>query len=147
MMKFLSRWQTENMASFDPKKEAVDDFIAHKDAFMAGSVWATGCRSWYKANTVDGKVAALWPGSTLHYMEACQDVRYDDWNIAYTGNRFAWLGNGYSQVELDPTADKAYYIRNEDDSPFLGKARAREVMSFSGSLDPDDPKNVTGPGI
>ena len=26
----------------------------------------------------------------------------DDWEVKYNGNRFAWLGNGYSQTELDP---------------------------------------------
>lgn len=32
----------------------------------------------------------------------------EDYNVQYAGNRFAWLGNGYSQTELDQTADWAY---------------------------------------
>jgi hypothetical protein len=65
-----------------------------------------------------------------------KETRYDDWDVSrtlilvypnvqlltspqitYRGNRFAWLGNGYSQTELDPTCDLGYYIRFEDDSP------------------------------
>ncbi|KAG6840576.1 hypothetical protein C0991_005765 [Blastosporella zonata] len=134
MLKFANRWQTENIRSFSPKREAVEDFIAHKDRFMKGTVWEHDCRSWYKANSVTGKVTALWPGSTLHYMEAIAEPRYDDWEITYKGNRFAWLGDGFSQTELDETADLAYYVRNEDDSPYLGRRKALEVMNKSGTV-------------
>ncbi|KAG6878270.1 hypothetical protein C0992_008328 [Termitomyces sp. T32_za158] len=133
MLKFANRWQTENIRSFSPKREAVEDFIAHKDAFMKKTVWEHDCNSWYKANSVSGKVSALWPGSTLHYLEAIADPRYDDWEITYKGNRFAWLGNGYSQTEVDETADLAYYIRNQDESPLLGRRKALQAVSKSGT--------------
>ncbi|KAG6850658.1 hypothetical protein H0H93_010386 [Arthromyces matolae] len=128
MLKFANRWQTENIRSFSPKQDAVEDFIAHKDDFMKNTVWEHDCRSWYKANSVSGKVSALWPGSTLHYMEAIADPRYDDWEITYKGNRFAWLGNGLSQTEVDETADLSYYIRNHDDSPFLSRGKALQQL-------------------
>ncbi|KAG6908883.1 hypothetical protein DXG01_002861 [Tephrocybe rancida] len=134
ILKFVNRWQTENIRSFSPKREAVEDFIAHKDQFMKGTVWEHDCRSWYKANSVSGKVSALWCGSTLHYMEAIGEPRYDDWDIKYQGNRFAWLGNGFSQTEVDDTADWAYYIRDHDDSPFLGRRKALQVMNKSGTV-------------
>ncbi|KAG5725051.1 putative sterigmatocystin biosynthesis monooxygenase stcW [Termitomyces sp. T112] len=134
ILKFANRWQTENIRSFSPKPEAVEDFIAHKDAFMKKTVWEHDCKSWYKANSVSGKVSALWPGSTLHYLEAIADPRYDDWEITYKGNRFAWLGNGYSQTEVDKTADLSYYIRNEDDSPLLGRRKALQVVNKSGTV-------------
>lgn len=132
MLKMIDRWQTENWQTFSPKMEAVDDFIAHKDQFMKGTVWEESCRSWYKNNSASGKVSALWPGSTLHYMEAMKDVRFEDWNIKYEGNRFAWLGNGYSQCELDTHADTGFYIRNEDDGPYLSRAKARKVLTKHG---------------
>jgi hypothetical protein len=129
MLKWIDRWQTENMRSFSPKKEAVDDFVEHINAYMPRTVWTENCRSWYKNGSEDGRVTALWPGSSLHYMEAMEFPRYDDFVVTYTGNRFSWMGNGYSQTEMDPNADWAYYIRDIDDSPFLGKSRRREALT------------------
>ncbi|RDB23708.1 putative sterigmatocystin biosynthesis monooxygenase stcW [Hypsizygus marmoreus] len=135
MLKFVNRWQTENIHSFSPKAEAVEDFITYKDQFMKHTVWEHDCRSWYKNNSSSGKVNALWPGSTLHYMEAIMDVRYEDWEFSYSGNRFAYLGNGFSQTEVDPTADWAYYIRNSDDSPYLSRGKQMKVINRSGTKD------------
>lgn len=117
MAHFLNRWQKQGpgLASFEPKRQAVADFMAHKDAFMdARAVWAA-CDSWYRSRAT-GRVTALWPGSVPHYMEALAEPRYDDYEVAYRAgaNRFAYLGNGFSQTELDPAADTAFYIRNSD---------------------------------
>ena len=62
-------------------------------------------------------------------MKALSDVRADDFDIAYNGNRFAWLGNGYSQTEKDPTADPAYYIREYDDGPLLSRGGRRMALT------------------
>ncbi|KAI7082988.1 flavin-binding monooxygenase [Hortaea werneckii] len=111
----MNRWQKEDITSFDPKLEAVDDFMEHKDAFMPTTVWHSGGESWYK-DPHSKKITALWPGSSPHYMEALAHVRYEDYDVTFLGNnRFAYLGNGFSQTELDPTMDKAYYIRGKDD--------------------------------
>lgn len=148
MLKIIDRWQTDSFKSFAPKKEAVDDFIDHKDRFMKGTVWDNECRSWYKGNNAFGKVTALWPGSTLHYIEAMADVRYDDYNIEYRkgSNRYDWLGNGFSQAQMDPTCDSAYYIRSEDDSPYLSKGKARKVITGSGTIDPSKAATFTFSG-
>ncbi|KAF8075136.1 hypothetical protein FPV67DRAFT_1559695 [Lyophyllum atratum] len=138
ILKLANRWQTENIRTFVPKREAVEDFIAHKNQFMKGTVWEHDCRSWYKSNSSSGKVSALWPGSTLHYLEAIADPRYEDWNIRYKGNRFAWLGNGFSQTELDATADWSYYVRDQDDSPFLGRKKALKAINTSGTIKRDE---------
>lgn len=131
----MDRWQTENIRSFDPKAEAVEDFCAFKDNFMKNTVWQQECRSWYKAHSVTGKVTALWPGSTVHYLEAIAEPRYEDWEIKYSGNRFNFLGNGFSRAEVDQTADWAYYLRNEDDGPYLSRGKRRKILSKSGTVD------------
>lgn len=133
MCKLIDRFQSSNVATFAPKPEAVADFVAHKDVFMERMVWADPCRSWYKSGSIDGKITALWPGSTLHYLEALKDLRMEDWDVSYAGNRFAWLGNGFSQTELDSTADWAYYIRDEDDDGPLSTAGRRKALSKSGT--------------
>ncbi|KAF7559283.1 hypothetical protein G7046_g4882 [Stylonectria norvegica] len=138
MLHWCDRWQTENIHSFTPKKEAVDDFVARTDLFMRDTIWASGCRSWYKSHTIDGRVSALWPGSSMHYMEALAHPHGDDWVVCYTGNRFDWLGNGFSQTECDTTADQAWYIRDTDDSPYLSKSKARKLLTKSGTVEPPE---------
>jgi hypothetical protein len=50
----------------EPTEAAQAAFVATVDRRMAGTVWNTGgCRSWYR--DVNGRVSALWPGSTLRY--------------------------------------------------------------------------------
>ncbi|KAJ3505848.1 hypothetical protein NLJ89_g7199 [Agrocybe chaxingu] len=134
ILKMIDRWQTENIHSLSPKAEAVEDFVAFKDSFMKQTVWEQGCKSWYKKGGI-GKNVALWPGSTLHYLEAMAEPRFEDWDIKYTGNRFTFLGNGFSQTETDLTSDLAYYIRERDDSPFLSRGKRRKVATFSGTME------------
>lgn len=82
--------------------------------------WNQDCRSWYKGNTADGKVVALWPGSTLHYIDILRDVLYEDFNVRYFGNRFSYLENGMSKLETAPDADLAQYTRSTNDAPIIG---------------------------
>ena len=140
MLKVIDRYQTSNIHTIQPKLEAIDEFLAHKNEFMKGTVWQDPCRSWYKANQVDAPITALWPGSTLHYIECLSEVRWDDLEIKYNGNRWAWLGNGYSQTEADETADWAYYIREEDDGEYMSRGKRRQVLTGSGTV--TEPRNI-----
>jgi cation diffusion facilitator CzcD-associated flavoprotein CzcO len=144
MCKMIDRYQTHNIRTFAPKKEAIDDFIAHKDMFMKRTVWEDPCRSWYKAAGPEGKVTALWPGSTLHYMEALQELRLEDWDVKYEGSRYAYLGNGYSQTEIDPTSDWAYYIREHDDGEPLSLDGRRRLLNKSGTVQKNEVVSFTG---
>ena len=119
-----------------PKADAVEDFMAHTAEFMAKTVWTESCRSGYKNHRVEGQIRTLWPGSSLHCVEALAGARADDWDIQYNGNRFAWLGNGLSQTELDETSDLSYYIKDHDDSEYLSRGRRREVLTGSGKQKP-----------
>ncbi|EFX00491.1 flavin-binding monooxygenase [Grosmannia clavigera kw1407] len=118
IVKMLSKFQKENLRSFEVKREAVRDFNEWKDVWMKESIWAEACRSWYKAGSASGKILALWPGSTLHYLEAIHEPRWEDWEFkqAAGGNRFGFLGNGHSTAEAFG-GDLSYYIRDRDDSP------------------------------
>jgi len=146
MCKLIDRFQTHNISSFAPKAEAVDDFLAYKDEYMKRTVWHDPCRSWYKSLGADGPVTALWPGSTLHYIEALMELRLEDWEVKYAGNRFAWLGNGYSQTEIDPTADWAFYIRERDDDEPISRLRKLQLLNKSGTVAPSVGVNFTGAG-
>ncbi|KAF9447964.1 FAD/NAD(P)-binding domain-containing protein, partial [Macrolepiota fuliginosa MF-IS2] len=135
MLKLINRYQTENIHSISPKLEAAQDLMEYKDAHMKRMVWDLECRSWYKSGSSSGKITALWVGSSLHYLETISDPRYEDFNFSYNGNRFAFLGNGFSQTEMDVTADWSYYLRDADDGPFLGRAKHRRVVTKSGTVE------------
>ena len=79
--KHITRIQQYGSKCVEVTKDAVDDFIDHKDQYMKGMVWELGCWAWYKGNTRDGKIVALWPGSTLHYLETFRDIRYEDFKV------------------------------------------------------------------
>ena len=134
MLHWLDRYQTENIHRFSPKPSAVEESTAWKNAYMRRTVWGQPCKSWYKRNTVDGEVTALWPGSALHYIETLHDLerRGDDWDVVYEGNRWDWLGNGYSQTEKDLGADWGYYIREWDDRPLASRGMRRKIRTGSG---------------
>src|ERR1700710_1404775 len=76
------------------------------------------CRLWltlhrrYKNNET-GRVNAVWPGSSLHYVEAIRVPRYEDYDIEYLGpgkkNLWAFLGMGAVQA----------LVNKEDVSPYL----------------------------
>ena len=144
MCKLIDRFQTHNISTFAPKAEAIDDFVAFKDEYMKRTVWHDACRSWYKSLGPDGPVTALWPGSTLHYIEALMELRLEDWDVKYTGNRFSWLGNGYSQTEIDPTADWAFYVREKDDDEPISRLRKLQLINKSGTLEPSEGVNFAG---
>ncbi|KAF9057792.1 hypothetical protein BJ165DRAFT_77572 [Panaeolus papilionaceus] len=122
ILKMVDRYQTESIHSMVPKPEAVEDFVAQRDQFLKGTIWDDSCHSWYKSGKAR-KLAALWPGSGLHFVTVMSEPRYEDWDYQYNGNRFAYFGNGYSQIEMkdSDTADWAYFVRNGDDSPHLSK--------------------------
>lgn len=82
MLTFCNRWQTENIHSFMPINEAILDFAHFTDEFMQRTVFHENCRSWYKNGSRSGRIAALWPGSTLHYIEALSEPRYEDWEVS-----------------------------------------------------------------
>ena len=66
-------------------------------------------------------------------MEALKELRAEDWEIRYRGNRFAFLGNGLSQAEFDPSCDLAYYVRDRDESPWASRRKRRKVLTRSGT--------------
>ncbi|VUC29175.1 unnamed protein product, partial [Clonostachys rosea] len=97
----VERLMTEGIKSITVKEEAVNDFQEHKDDIVKDLVWTSGCRSWYKNGSIDGKVWGPWPGSGPHFLESLAQPRWEDFDFKYlTGNRFQYLGNGQTLREL-----------------------------------------------
>ena len=129
----IRRWLTENVKSFEPKLEPVLEFLEWKDSFMPNTIWADDCRSWYKGGKAGAKVQALWPGSTLHFLEVLETTRWEDYDVKYNENvnRWSFLGNGLSSVEARK-GDLSWYMKNKDDTPIntiLKPSARRESFS------------------
>ncbi|KAI0902789.1 FAD/NAD(P)-binding domain-containing protein [Ustulina deusta] len=134
---FVNRYQTEpSIHSMAPKEVACAEFKAHVSSFMAKAVWTANCRNSHNNHEIGGRTPTTWPGSTLHYLEAIREPRWDDWSFTHSTNRFSWLGNGISQTEWDPVADLGYYIRQGDDGAWGSRWRNNAVINKSGSMPP-----------
>ena len=155
MMKVLARFQKENWQSFCIKSQPVEEFCKWKDQYMTHTIWTEECRSWYKSGSSQGKVVALWPGSTLHYMEVLQEVRWEHYDITYSPgqNSWAFLGTGESSAEAR-TGDLSFYIRNHDDasldpclkpSHWAEKRKITEELSGVSASNADSKTGASGP--
>jgi len=101
-----------------------DSFNAHVQEWVRHTVWTDDCRSWYKDNET-GRVNAVWPGSSLHYIEAIRTPRYEDFEITYLGpakqNPWAFLGMGYVR-DLVEQSDVSPYLSVDNIDPKWMKA-------------------------
>jgi cation diffusion facilitator CzcD-associated flavoprotein CzcO len=106
--KMLRKIQTENIRSVRPLKQKVDDFTRFVDAHFERTVYSEDCSSWYK---IDGRVAALWPGSSLHAIKALENPRWEDFEYSYVDDSpMGWLGDGSTEADKNRAADKSFYL-------------------------------------
>ncbi|KAJ3795118.1 FAD/NAD-binding domain-containing protein [Lentinula aff. detonsa] len=105
--------QRERIKSIEVKKRAVDDFDAYLESFFPTSVFGEKCRSWYKVGKEEGRVVSLWPGSSLHCVNALEHPRWEDYDyelLDSQNNRFFWLGDGNTMADKVPGSDRAWYL-------------------------------------
>ncbi|OAL32862.1 hypothetical protein AYO20_07653 [Fonsecaea nubica] len=110
VLKWLVKMTREDIRSFEVKAQVQNDWNVWGDELMKRTVWSSGCRSWYKNGKVDGRVTALYPGSILHYKDMVEHIRGEDFDIDYRSkNRWRFLGNGFTQLEVE-NGDLGYYV-------------------------------------
>ncbi|KAI1817436.1 hypothetical protein GGS20DRAFT_533207 [Poronia punctata] len=107
----LEKFQTQNVKSVEPKREAVAEFREHRDLYMKKTVWNAPCNSWFKLGP-KGETVLMWPGSRLHFIDIMLHPRWEDYDWEYLmGNRFSYWGNGFTMADADVEGtDKAWYI-------------------------------------
>ncbi|KAL5342058.1 hypothetical protein BJX70DRAFT_395416 [Aspergillus crustosus] len=98
----------QRIRTFDIQPEVQVDFDNHTQEFMQDMVWTGTCRSWYKNNKT-GKITALWPGSSLHYMQSLAEDRWEDYRFEYGGNQFEQRSQRMSTVP-DQDSDLSFYL-------------------------------------
>ncbi|OQV02175.1 hypothetical protein CLAIMM_07414 isoform 2 [Cladophialophora immunda] len=112
VFKVISYMQAKSIKSVVPTAQAVTDFFVHTQELLKRTAWSSACRSWFKNGKTHGPVTAIWPGSRLHYFETLKEPRFEDFEIQYLGdgNRFTYLGNGYTNTELDEDGNPVWYF-------------------------------------
>ncbi|KAF2180148.1 FAD/NAD(P)-binding domain-containing protein [Zopfia rhizophila CBS 207.26] len=109
------KMQTERIRAMDVRADVTEKLNEYVDKWMETSVFSGKCRSWYKNNTVDGKVMC-WGGSSIHYLKTLKTPRWEHYNIRYLGDDpWGFLGNGRIKAEVeDDFEGMTSYIRNSD---------------------------------
>jgi len=74
----LRAMQRHDVDRIEVRPEVEQAFRAQLAAKLAGTVWTSGCNSWYL--TPDGD-ARLWPGFTFDYWRRTRRARLDDYLI------------------------------------------------------------------
>lgn len=104
----VAKLQRENLVSMEPKSAAVDSFTNFSHDFFQKRVFSDECSTWYKA---DGRVTALWPGSSLHAVETLAHPRWEDYQYTHFNNdSMSWIGDGTTTADNEPSADRSYYL-------------------------------------
>ena len=111
IIKCIRKLQKEDYISMMPKSERVKDFMDYTNEYFKNTVYMDECNSWYRSDGGKGdRITGLWPGSTLHCLEALRAPRWEDFDFETKDeNRLRWLGNGWSVTQLDG-GDPAWYL-------------------------------------
>ncbi|KAI0644817.1 FAD/NAD-P-binding domain-containing protein [Trametes meyenii] len=112
-VQMTAKLQRERLRSVEVKPEAVRDFDQYLEAYFPKTVYSDKCRSWYKMNQEEGRIAGLWPGSTLHALKTLSYPRWEDYNYESADpvqNRMYWLGDGQTYNEKTLTGDRAFSL-------------------------------------
>ena len=123
IIKCIRKLQKEDYLSMMPKSERVKDFMDYTNEYFKNTVYMDECNSWYRSDGGKGdRITGLWPGSTLHCLEALRAPRWEDFDFETKDeNRLRWLGNGWSVTQLDG-GDPAWYLEPSlQNVPVAGK--------------------------
>jgi hypothetical protein len=68
----MALMQARGATRIEVRKDVQDAYNRRVQAGLAGSVWNTGCASWYL--NAAGKNTAIWPGSAASYARATRQL-------------------------------------------------------------------------
>ncbi|KAI1975380.1 hypothetical protein LOZ55_004700 [Ophidiomyces ophidiicola] len=117
-VKMIKKIQNEQIHSLAPRQDVTDAFNDHVQEWVKHTVWVDDCRSWYKNNET-GRVNAIWPGSSLHYIDIIKEPRFEDYIISYENKKNMWsfLGMGRAPANVIPGSDYSPYLSVEAIDP------------------------------
>jgi cation diffusion facilitator CzcD-associated flavoprotein CzcO len=71
VMSALTEMDRARAGVAEVRQEAMDRFVAEVDSRMGSTVWASGCKSWYRDST--GRISTLWPDWTWRFRRQVKD--------------------------------------------------------------------------
>jgi len=77
VLQAVKHLQAADTASLEVKRECEDAFDAQIQSQLAGTVWQSGCDSWYVNDA--GRNTVNWPGFTFSYRRTTQQLDPDDY--------------------------------------------------------------------
>ena len=77
-MSWIERWRAGEFANIAPTRAATDAFNADLREAMPGTVWATGCNSWYLDKN---GLPELWPWNPDHHRKRLRQPRESDFVV------------------------------------------------------------------
>ncbi|KAJ7184364.1 FAD/NAD-P-binding domain-containing protein [Mycena filopes] len=120
-MKIIKKMQTENIQSIQIKAKAAQDYNEHKELYVQRTAWVGNCSSWFKPRDGPNVSPMLFPGNRVLFMELLTNLRWEDWDYeyGYAGNRFGYLGTGFTRRETDGRDTTFYYgfLDDKDEQP------------------------------
>ncbi|KAK5049533.1 hypothetical protein LTR84_004462 [Exophiala bonariae] len=117
-VKIIKKMATEDIKYMVPKASAVDAFVKYGDEIHKRLVWTGSCSSWYKRGRRDGRVTALFGGSAVLFYRLINEIRAEDYEIAYKSNNpFRFMGNGFTEWEMQEDSDLSWYVETADPLP------------------------------
>jgi cation diffusion facilitator CzcD-associated flavoprotein CzcO len=79
IMRLLAHLRGARARTLEVKAEVQDGYNRRLHERLGGSIWATGCNSWYKHRS--GKITALWPGFTFSFWLRSRKFREADYTL------------------------------------------------------------------
>lgn len=80
----LKTMQENSSATVEVKLDVQQEYNEGLQKLLGGSIWATGCDSWYKHRT--GKITQLWPGFTFTFRRRNRDFKLSDYHFDSLAN-------------------------------------------------------------
>ncbi|WWD18691.1 hypothetical protein CI109_103145 [Kwoniella shandongensis] len=129
----LKKMQKENITKMDISPEAVRDFNEHRDLYLKRTTWSGTCSSWFKPGPDASPV--MFPGNRVLIIELLTNPRWEDWRYTYgyAGNRFGYMGNGFTMRELDGRDTTFYYglLDGKDEQPDYADVQSRYTFNIA----------------
>ena len=78
IMQCIQKYMEGGFDYIEPKQKAVDDFYQTVHEALPGTIWTTGCQSWY----LDDKgVPLLWPWSPQRYAKEMRQPNFNNYHL------------------------------------------------------------------
>ncbi|RMJ21396.1 monooxygenase [Aspergillus sp. HF37] len=130
----VTKMQRDHVKAMGARADATRRFSKHCEQYFKRTVFGSECRSWYKQSTTDGRVTALWPGSSLHAMKALSHPRWEDFEYEYINdNPNGCLGDGWTENEKNKVVNVDYLDDDRVDFP-VSVARDSAKASVNGNI-------------